>query len=214
MPASPTTNGKVVRTVKATLEGKEYTDQKELVIKPAGSSGYKFVSATSTSVSSSSTPTYSWTKSTSSQTSLNFTVKRDEYDPITFSAFTKVTVDGKTVASSNYTTAKGSLKLSLKPSYLKDLSAKTHELIIYFKDGTVKTNFTVKSATNSSTTRRSSTSTSRTSTNSAAATRTSTATNPRTGDTANWITWLVLAAGSAAVLAIIMFVKKRGGKKD
>ena len=221
-PPSTTSNGKVVRTATITfnetfrnnhpefkftdLYDKSFSERTQLVIKPAGNTGYKFVSSTGAA-----NPTYSWTQSSTTTPPL-FIVKRNEFDAITFSSFVKVTVDGKQVAKGNYTTSKGSLRLTLKAAYLNKLSKSDgHKLKVYFKDGIAETKFSIKG---SSTTKRSSTNTSRTSTNSGAATRTSTSTNPSTGDAANWITWLVLAAGSAAVLAIILFVKKRSGKKD
>lgn len=175
---------------------------KPVVIKPAGKTGYKFVSS-----KGSSAPTYTWTQN--SNTNLDFIVKRNEFDNITFSAFQSISVGGKTVDTKYYTKAKGSLNLKLSATYLKTLSVGTHVLKAQFKDGYAEIKFKVKSSGSSS--RKN---TSRTTTNTRAATRTSTSTNPRTGDATNWITWLVLAAGSAAVLAIILFVRKRGGKKE
>lgn len=227
MPASSTSNGKVVRTATVTFNKDfrdthpdfKYTDlydkalsgHTQLVIKPAGKTGYKFVTS-----AGKANPTYSWTRG--GKTSLLFIVKRNEYDAITFPAYVKVTVGGKAVPKSEIETAEGSLKFTLSSKFLNTLSVpsgtnktKQHVVKVFFKDGTAETKITVKGSSSSN---NSSRNTSRTSTNSRGATRTSTSTNPRTGDATNWITWLVLAAGSAAVLAIILFVRKRGGKKE
>ena len=111
----PTTNanGKITYTASVKVNGKAVTDTKEAVIKPAGTAGYKYTANA-----------YSWTNTSSS--GMNLTVKRSEYDAITFRAFTGVLIDGKTVSSSNYATAKGSLK---------------------FKDGTAETKFSVRGTT-------------------------------------------------------------------
>lgn len=56
----------------------------------------------------------------------------------------KVSVDGKDLAQNDYTVEKGSIIITLKKSYLDNLSVGNHELTAETKDGTVETEFTVK----------------------------------------------------------------------
>ena len=56
----------------------------------------------------------------------------------------KVSVDGKDLAQNDYTVEKGSIIITLKKSYLDNLSVGNHKLTAETKDGTVETEFTVK----------------------------------------------------------------------
>ena len=56
-------------------------------------------------------------------------------EDITFSQFDGIWVDGKLIDPSNYTAEKGSVIVTLKPSFLNSLSAGEHSIIAYFKDG-------------------------------------------------------------------------------
>ncbi|MDO5132872.1 MAG: LPXTG cell wall anchor domain-containing protein, partial [Eubacteriales bacterium] len=213
----PTTteSGKCVRTAKVLFDGKEYSEDHDLEIKPAGNEDYKWISTT-TSTASNSTPTYTWTKGTKNP--LSFRIKRTMFDTITYEAFTgyksaAVEVDSKTIDKKNYTTEKGSLILKLDSSYLSGLSAGTHTLKVKFQDGTAETKFTVKAASGAgtSTTNTNNTSTKKTTTGSAASPK-GTAT-PKTGDYTNWALWIGVAAASVAAILIILWIRRRG-KRD
>lgn len=196
-------DGKIEYTATAAFDGKEYTDVKSEPIEKAGTKGYRFTVKPN-----------GWVKN--SRNALGFTVKRSSYDAMTFAAFDKITVDGKTVENKNnsaYTTEKGSLVLTFKPAYLNTLSAGSHTLKIFFKDGSVETTFNVQatSATGNGTAART---TNATTNRTANATTNRTATGgPRTGDTSNWAMWIGLIAVSVIAIAAIIFVRKRG-KKD
>ena len=184
----PTTNanGKITYTASVKVNGKAVTDTKEAVIKPAGTAGYKYTANA-----------YSWTNTSSS--GMNLTVKRSEYDAITFRAFTGVLIDGKTVNSSNYTTAKGSLKLTLNKDYLKDLAAGAHTIKIQFKDGTAETKFSVRGTTSNNGSSSSSSSKSSSS-------------SPKTGDDTNAGLWIGIIIVAALGIAGILIYRKRKNK--
>lgn len=59
------------------------------------------------------------------------------------SKFTELTIDGKVVDPSNYTTKHGSTIISLKPEFLKTLSAGTYALGIKYTDGEAASEFKV-----------------------------------------------------------------------
>ena len=75
----------------------------------------------------------SWTKG--SKDGLPFVFKRNFEDNTTFGHFTGITVDGKVVDPSNYTSASGSAVVTLKPTYLETLSTGKHTLTAFFDDG-------------------------------------------------------------------------------
>ena len=183
----PTTsaNGKIAYTASVKVNGKTVTDTKEAVIKPAGTAGYKYTANA-----------YSWNNTSSS--GMNLTVKRTEYDAITFRAFTGVLIDGKTVSSSNYATAKGSLKLALNKDYLKKLAVGAHTIKIQFKDGAAETKFTVRGKTNNN---GGSSSSSRSSSSS-----------PRTGDDTNAGLWIGILIVAILGIAGILIYRKRKNK--
>ena len=136
-----------------------------------------------------------WTKSTTTTANLEFTVKRSADDDRTYSLFDSIMIDGKAVDSGNYTTASGSLKLTLKNAYLKTLSAATHTLTVKFQDGSVSTKFTVKAATAAASTTKSSTTTS--------------SSSPRTGDENYPVLWAAIAAGALAAILILTVVRRK-----
>ena len=181
-----TADGKITYTASVKVDNKTISENKEAPIKPAGTTGYKFT-----------TQGFSWTKGSSSL--LNMAVKRNEYDAITYRAFTGITIDGKTVSSSNYSTAKGSLKLALKKEYLQNnLAVGAHTLKVQFRDGTAETKFTVRGTTNSG----SKSSTSKSST------------SPKTGDTTNVAMWIgILIAAVLGIAAILIYRKRKNTKK-
>lgn len=184
----PTTNanGKIAYTASVKAGDKTITDTKEAVIKPAGTAGYKYTASA-----------YSWTNTSSS--ALNLTVKRSEYDAITFRAFTGVQIDGKSVSSSNFTTAKGSLKLALKKEYLKNLAVGAHTIKIQFKDGTAETKFTVRGTTS----------------NGSSSTTRSSTTSPKTGDDSNAALWIgILVVAVLAIAGILIYRKRKNNTKE
>ena len=83
----------------------------------------------------------SWTKG--SDNTVDFTVKRDVDDETTFSHFTGVEIDGTVVDAANYTAEAGSVKLSLKASYLETLADGSHDISVLFDDGSAEAKFTV-----------------------------------------------------------------------
>lgn len=196
--------GKIEYTATVTFDGKTFTDVKSKPIAKAGTKGYNFTVKPN-----------AWVKN--SRNSLGFTVKRSSYDAMTFAAFDKITIDGKTVENKNntaYTTEKGSLKLTFKPAYLNSLSAGSHTLKIFFKDGSVETTFNVQttSATGNGTAART---TNATTNRTANATTNRTATgSPTTGDTSNWPLWIGLLAASAAAICGIVFVRRRSKQNE
>ena len=87
-----------------------------------------------------------WTKGSGKD--MTVVIKNAENDEETHLKFTALYVDdaAEAVAPSNYETAKGSLRLTLKASYLETLSVGKHALTVEFKDGSVKQSFTVHAA--------------------------------------------------------------------
>lgn len=86
----------------------------------------------------------SWTKG--SEGGLAFTFKRSDEDQThrAFSHFTSVTVDGKEVASSDYTVSQDDgAVVTFKPSFLNTLGSGEHSLSAIFDDGTAGAKFTV-----------------------------------------------------------------------
>ena len=75
---------------------------------------------------------------------LAFTFKRSVDDDETYDLFTSILVDGKAVDASNYTTARGSVIVSLNAAYLKTLSVGDHVITAQFKDGTAEAAFSVR----------------------------------------------------------------------
>ena len=165
-----TANGKVRYTASITVNGKTVTDTAENWISPAGDNdGYRFSKRES-----------SWRKG--SKSGISFTVKRDEYDAITYKAFNGIKIDGRTVSSNYYTDEKGSLKLHLKAYYLETLSEGDHTLLVDFKDGSVDTIFRIREQGWKS---------------------------PRTGDDLAAGLWSgIAAAGLAGILGVLLLKKK------
>ncbi len=87
-----------------------------------------------------------WTKGSGKD--MIVVIKNAENDKETHLKFTALYVDdaAEAVAPSNYETAKGSLRLTLKASYLETLSVGEHTFTVEFKDGSVRQSFTVHAA--------------------------------------------------------------------
>lgn len=66
-----------------------------------------------------------WTKG--SAKALDFTVKRTVDDSTSYSHFTGLKIDGKTVAASQYSAQSGSVKLTLSSTLLETLSVGEHK---------------------------------------------------------------------------------------
>jgi len=134
--------------------------------------------------------------------------------------FLRVLVDGKEIASDNYTVTEGSTIITLKAAYLKTLPEGSHSFEIVWTDGTASTNFTVARNTsgnnggNNNGNNNSNNSNNAGSNNvgsnnagSSANTTDTTIKAPKTGDTSNDALWVVLlavasVAGAAEVFAI------------
>ncbi len=82
-----------------------------------------------------------------SDSTLTFRAVRNRLEPMTFSHFTGIRVDGKDVSKDNYQAKSGSVIVTLNESYLKTLSAGEHTLDIMFDDApSVRTTFTIVAA--------------------------------------------------------------------
>ena len=129
--------------------------------------------------------------------------------------FLRVLVDGKEIASDNYTVTEGSTIITLKAEYLKTLPEGSHSFEIVWTDGTASTNFTVAKNTsgnnggnnNSNNNNNNSNNDSSNIAGSNADATDTTIKAPKTGDTSNDALWVVLlavasVAGAAEVFAI------------
>lgn len=102
---------------------------------------------------------------------LSFTANGSKAD------FTKLTVDGKTVAAKHYTVKEGSTVVTLKASFLEKLDLGKHTIAIHFQDGEAEGTFSVSDKLDP--------------------------TNPTTADTSHigiWMGLLVLSLTSGALL--------------
>ena len=123
--------------------------------------------------------------------------------------FLRVLVDGKEIASDNYTVTEGSTIITLKAEYLKTLPEGSHSFEIVWTDGTASTNFAVAkntSGNNGGNNNSNNDGSSNNAGSNADATDT-TIKAPKTGDTSNDALWVVLlavasVAGAAEVFAI------------
>ena len=66
-----------------------------------------------------------------------------------FDSFKGVQVDGKTLAARNYTAGRGSIKVCLKPAYLRTLTSGDHIVTILSAEGDVSAVFAVSAAAGS-----------------------------------------------------------------
>ena len=85
-----------------------------------------------------------WTKGSGKDFVL--TVKRSAEDETTFSRFTGITVDGKTLDKADYEAVAGSVKITVKSAYLETLSAGKHTVTVSFDDAQAETTLTVAEA--------------------------------------------------------------------
>lgn len=145
-----------------------------------------------------------WTKGSTDPITLTF--KRATDDERTFDLFKGVEVDGKAVpekdasGKANWTAKKGSLILSLQPSYLETLSTGKHTVTAVFDDGSASATFTVEAKASptpaSGTTK-----------------GTSTSASPKTGDeTGGTVVVLSVTAGAALCLALFALSQRKRRK--
>ena len=100
--------------------------------------------------------------------------------------FTELTIDGKTVPTSYYTTASGSTIVKIKADYLKSLTAGKHIVGVAYKDGKALAIFSVTEID-----RR----------------------GVATGDSNNVLVWIIVLAASLIAVCAFGFVLARGSRK-
>ena len=140
--------------------------------------------------------------------------------------FLRVLVDGKEIASDNYTVTEGSTIITLKAKYLKTLPEGSHSFEIVWTDGTASTSFTVARNTsgnnggnnNSNNNNNNNNNSNNDSSNNAGSNADATDTTikaPKTGDTSNDALWVVLlAVASVAGLSGFAEIFVRRKKSD
>ena len=150
-----------------------------------------------------------WTKG--SEKDLPFTVSRNTADSTTFSRFTGILVDDKSVDPSSYAADPGSLNVSLRPDFLETLSVGEHTITAVFDDGRADAGFTIVKKTSGS-----SSSTKKRYSGSSSGTRSSSGNSgsggkkgPMTGDTAPVAMWAAIAAAAAAGIGILVFLRRK-----
>ena len=115
-------------------------------------------------------------------------VERSINDEATFDSFTGLRMDEKTVAGTDYEAKPGSLKLTLKASYLNTLSEGKHTATILFKDGQADATVTI---------------------------RYEKADIPKTGDAASPGTWiLMMLLGATGIVGWSAVRKKKEARKE
>ena len=73
-------------------------------------------------------------------------VKSKTNDAKTFDNFTGVEVDGKKLDPSNYKAVRGSVRISIRSSYIRSLSNGNHTITVSFNNGSASTSFNVANA--------------------------------------------------------------------
>lgn len=115
------------------------------------------------------------------------TVKRSMEDSRTFSLYTGSAMDGTALRAGSHNAAEGSLILTLKASYLDTLSPGNHRLTVSFRDGSAEAVVNIK-----------------------AAEPVETPEVPKTGDAAEPVLWIALAAlGLAVIIRVWMKSRKK-----
>ena len=117
---------------------------------------------------------------------LKLTVHRKPGDDLTFSLFTGAEMDGKQLSSSDYNAASGSLKLTVKPSYIQGLKVGSHTLKVKFSDGEVTANVKVTEAND----------------------------NPKTGDESGLMLWILIAVIAAGGIIAALLVYRKQSKRE
>ena len=125
---------------------------------------------------------------------LIFTFKRTVGDETTFTHFSGIEVDGKAVPEKdssgriNYTAKKGSVIISLQPTFLATLSEGKHTLKAIFNDGnSVEVAFTISHA--------------------------KTPVGPATGDEQNGLLWVIIALAALTTIALTLTILQKRRKQ-
>lgn len=84
-----------------------------------------------------------WISGSANGLSLTFERFDEQTKDTTFEHFTGVSVDGKVLGTSDYDAVKGSVVVTLKPSYLESLKVGTHTIAATFDDGEASASFSV-----------------------------------------------------------------------
>ncbi|MBQ3274416.1 MAG: InlB B-repeat-containing protein, partial [Christensenellaceae bacterium] len=117
---------------------------------------------------------------------LKLTVHRKPDDQLTYSLFTGVEMGGKQLSSSDFTAESGSLKLTVKPSYIKDLAAGSYKLTVKFSDGEATANVKVTEASD----------------------------NPKTGDESGlWLYVLIAVIAAGGIIAALLVYRKQSKRE-
>ena len=185
-PATCTESGVTTYTATVELNGKTYTDTKDVADIPATGHSYDNGKCTVCGAIASDFKVIitagangSWQKGT--KDGLTFTSNA------AYKHFQKVQVDGKDLDASNYTVKEGSTIVNLKTEYLETLSVGKHTLAIVSETGTATTEFTVKAAAVTDDTQ-----------------------SPQTGDDSNIALWIaVLLAAGTALTGTAVYSRKR-----
>lgn len=92
-----------------------------------------------------------------SKKDLKFTVKRSVADNLTFGLFDYISIDNHIIDKNNYEVKEGSLRITLKASYLETLKPGEHKLAVYFRQASgnksdkITTSFIVSASQNMNT---------------------------------------------------------------
>lgn len=125
---------------------------------------------------------HTWTRG--SGKAVVITVKPAEGEDHSFTHFTGVAIDGKTLKSgTDYTAREGSTIVTIKSETLEALSDGAHTAQVQFDNGTAEVKLTVQKASDSKPPAKDKDA------------------GPKTGDTNNSVSWVILIAAAAAVIA-------------
>ncbi len=127
-----------------------------------------------------------------SSDALLFTVHRVNDDENAFSHFIGVKVDDKELTKNDYTAEPGSVKITLKPAFLKTLSEGEHTLTALFVDGSASTTFKVLKNSSGQ----------------------SSGQSPSTGDQNHLLIWIILMLAAVIVaVSAVLIIKRNPWKK-
>lgn len=146
-----------------------------------------------------------WTKG--SAKALDFTVKRTVDDSTSYSHFTGLKIDGKTVAASQYSAQSGSVKLTLSSTLLETLSVGEHTLTAVFDDGEAEAKFTVVAKSDGNNNDNNNNNQNNNNQNNRI-------NSPKTGDESNMLLWGSLSVLSLLCLIGVLYALKRHKKHE
>ena len=135
-----------------------------------------------------------WTKGSSE--TLDATFKRSVDDDTTFDRCRKIVVDGKTeLTDADCTRSKGSLKISIKSSFLETLAEGKHTLVVTFDDGdSPEMTFTIEAKPKEETKPAD--------------------TTPKTGDNNNIGLWAAVMGGALLLIILLILAGRKLLKKQ